>query len=346
MKKIKIGIIGAGRIGKIHADNLLRMPQVEIIAVSDLFAGPELEAWAEARNISLVTKDSNVLIQHPDIDAIFICSSTDTHVPLIQQAAKAGKHIFCEKPISMDITKTESAIEEVKKAGVKLQIGFNRRFDHNFKRVQEVVQGGGIGDPHIIKITSRDPNPPHIDYVKVSGGIFMDMMIHDFDMARFVSGSEVDEVYAVGNVLINPDFAEHGDVDTAVVTLRFANGALGVIDNSRQAVYGYDQRVEVFGSKGSVVVSNDHPNTAVISTADAIVSDKPLHFFLERYQAAYVEETQMFIDAIVNDKIVPVSGDDGVQAERIALAAKLSARLGRPVKVSEALALLQQTSVS
>ncbi|NOU67427.1 inositol 2-dehydrogenase [Paenibacillus sp. LMG 31461] len=346
MKKIRIGIIGAGRIGKIHADNLLRNPQVEIVAVSDLFAGPELEAWAADRNISIVTKDSNELISHPDIDAIFICSSTDTHVPLIGQAARAGKHIFCEKPISMDITQTVSAIDEVRKAGVKLQIGFNRRFDHNFKRVQEVVQSGGIGDPHIIKITSRDPNPPHIDYVKVSGGIFMDMMIHDFDMARFVSGSEVEEVYAVGNVLINPDFAQHGDVDTAVVTLRFANGALGVIDNSRQAVYGYDQRVEVFGSKGSVVVANDHPNTAVISTAESIVSDKPLHFFLERYQAAYIEETQMFIDAILNDKCVPVSGDDGVQAERIALAAKLSSRLGRPVKVSEALELLKESAVS
>lgn len=346
MKKIRIGIIGAGRIGKIHADNLLRIPQVEIIGVSDLFAGPELEAWAEARKISIVTKDSNELIAHPDIDAIFICSSTDTHVPLIQQAARAGKHIFCEKPISMDITKTEAAIAEVNKAEVKLQIGFNRRFDHNFKRVHEVVQSGGIGDPHIIKITSRDPNPPHIDYVKVSGGIFMDMMIHDFDMARFVSGSEVEEVYALGNVLINPDFAEHGDVDTAVVTLRFTNGALGVIDNSRQAVYGYDQRVEVFGSKGSVAVANDHPNTAVISMADSIVSDKPLHFFLERYQAAYIEETQIFIDAILNDKTVPVNGDDGIQAERIALAAKLSSRLGRPVKVSEALELLKQTSVS
>ncbi|MEC0228515.1 inositol 2-dehydrogenase [Paenibacillus alba] len=345
MKTIQIGIIGAGRIGKIHADNLLRLPQVNIVAVSDLFAGPQLEAWAAARQIGLVTKDSKELIEHPEIDAIFICSSTDTHVPLIQQTAEAGKHIFCEKPISMDITQTEAAIAAVNKAGVKLQIGFNRRFDHNFKRVREVVQEGTIGNPHIIKITSRDPNPPHEDYIKVSGGIFMDMMIHDFDMARFVAGSEVEEVYAQGNVLINPVFAEHGDVDTAIVTLRFENGALGVIDNSRQAVYGYDQRVEVFGSKGSVAVANDHANTAVVSTADAIVSEKPLHFFLERYQAAYMEETQIFIDCLLNDKAVPVNGHDGMQAERIALAAKLSSRLGRPVKVSEALALLQQNAL-
>ncbi|MCU6790807.1 MULTISPECIES: inositol 2-dehydrogenase [Paenibacillus] len=342
MKKIRIGIIGAGRIGKIHADNLLRLPETEIVAVSDLFAGPELQAWASERGIAIVTTDSNEVIANPEIDAIFICSSTDTHVPLIKQAAEAGKHIFCEKPVSMDIRQTEEALEAVRKAGVKLQIGFNRRFDHNFKRVREHVQGGLIGEPHIVKITSRDPNPPHPDYIKVSGGIFMDMMIHDFDMARFLSGSEVEEVHAIGNVLINPVFAEHGDVDTAIVTLRFANGALGVIDNSRQAVYGYDQRVEVFGSKGSTAASNDHPTTVEISTVDGITRDKPLHFFLERYNAAYVEETQMFIDCIVNDKPLPVEGNDGLQAERIALAAKLSSQLGRPVKVSEALNLLIQ----
>jgi myo-inositol 2-dehydrogenase/D-chiro-inositol 1-dehydrogenase len=346
MKKIRIGIIGAGRIGKIHADNLLRLPQAEIVAVSDLFAGPELEAWAHERGISSVTKDSSEIIANPNIDAIFICSSTDTHVPLIKQAAQAGKHIFCEKPVSMEITQTEDALEAVRQAGVKLQVGFNRRFDHNFKRVREHVQVGTIGEPHIIKITSRDPNPPHPDYIKVSGGIFMDMMIHDFDMARFLSGSEVEEVHAMGNVLINPVFAEHGDVDTAIVTLRFKNGALGVIDNSRQAVYGYDQRVEVFGSKGSVAANNDHPNTTEVSTSEGIVRDKPLHFFLERYNEAYIEETQIFIDCLVNNKPLPVDGNDGLQAERIALAAKLSSSLGRPVKISEVSELRKQPSKS
>jgi myo-inositol 2-dehydrogenase/D-chiro-inositol 1-dehydrogenase len=335
MKKIKIGIIGAGRIGKIHADNLLRLPQAEIAAISDLFAGPELEAWAASRGIGIVTKNSADVIANPDIDAVFICSSTDTHVPLIKQAAQAGKHIFCEKPVSMDIAQTEEAIEAVRQAGVKLQIGFNRRFDHNFKRVREHVQEGTIGVPHIVKITSRDPSPPHEDYIKVSGGIFMDMMIHDFDMARYLSGSEVEEVYAQGNVLVDPVFAKHGDVDTAVVTLRFRNGALGIIDNSRKAVYGYDQRVEVFGSKGCVTVANDHPNTAVVSTAEGIVSDKPYHFFLERYNDAYMEETQMFIDCLVKNAPLPVDGNDGLQAERIALAAKLSYRFNRPVKISE-----------
>jgi myo-inositol 2-dehydrogenase/D-chiro-inositol 1-dehydrogenase len=341
-KKVRIGIIGAGRIGKIHADNLLRMPHTEVVAVSDLFAGPELEEWAAARGISTVTKDSSIIIAHPDIDVVFICASTDTHVPLIIQAALAGKHIFCEKPISMDMRQTEEAVEAARKAGVKLQIGFNRRFDHNFKRLRELVQRGTIGNPHIIKITSRDPSPPHPDYIKVSGGIYMDMMIHDFDMARYVSGSEIEEVYAQGNVLINPIFAEHGDVDTAIVTLKFANGALGVIDNSRQAVYGYDQRVEVFGSKGNATVANDHPNTAEISTVEGVYRDNPLHFFLERYNEAYIEETEVFIDCILNDKPVPVDGRDGLQAERTAWAALLSSRLNRPVKISEVLSLAEQ----
>jgi myo-inositol 2-dehydrogenase/D-chiro-inositol 1-dehydrogenase len=335
MKKIKIGIIGAGRIGKIHADNLRRHPQAEIVAVSDLFAGPELTEWALERGIPIVTKDSEELLANPDIDAVFICSSTDTHVPLIKLAAQQGKHIFCEKPVSMDIRQTEEALEEVRKAGVQLQVGFNRRFDHNFKRIREHVQAGAIGETHLIKITSRDPAPPPEAYIKVSGGIFMDMMIHDFDMARFLTGSEVEEVFAQGSVLIDPVFGKHGDVDTAVVSLRFANGALGVIDCSRKAVYGYDQRAEIFGSKGSVAAANDHPNTAVLSTEEGIISEKPLHFFLERYNMAYIEETEQFINVLLQGGDVSVSGEDACQAERIALAAKLSLRDNRSVKLSE-----------
>ncbi|MCA0753454.1 inositol 2-dehydrogenase [Paenibacillus sp. N4] len=335
MKKIKIGIIGAGRIGKIHADNLRRHPQAEIVAISDLFAGPELAEWAQERGISIVTKDTDELLANPDIDAVFICSSTDTHVPLIKRAAQQGKHIFCEKPVSMDIRQTEEALEEVRRAGVQLQVGFNRRFDHNFKRIREYVKAGAIGDTHLIKITSRDPAPPPESYIKVSGGIFMDMMIHDFDMARFLSGSEVEEVYAQGSVLIDPVFGKHGDVDTAIVTLRFTNGALGVIDCSRKAVYGYDQRAEVFGSKGSAAATNDHPNTAVLSTEDGVISEKPLHFFLERYNSAYIDETEQFINVLLQGGDVSVSGEDACQAERIALAAKLSLRYNRSVKLSE-----------
>jgi myo-inositol 2-dehydrogenase/D-chiro-inositol 1-dehydrogenase len=343
MKTVKIGIIGAGRIGKIHADNLLRIPRVEIKGIADLYADYALQEWANERDIALVTQNNMEIIQNPDIDAVFICSITDTHVPLIIEAARAGKHIFCEKPVSMDIADTQKAVDTARECGVKLQIGFNRRFDHNFKRIQAGVQAGEIGTPHIVKITSRDPNPPQEDYIKESGGIFMDMTIHDFDMARFVCGSEVEEVYAHGAVLINPVFTQYDDLDTAIVLLTFANGAMGVIDNSRQAVYGYDQRIEVFGSKGSISANNDYPNTVEISTADKIYRDKPLNFFLERYNAAYIEETQLFIHAILSNTEVPVDGNDGLQAELIAMAAKLSYKLGRPVKLKEVLAQTEIT---
>jgi len=335
MKTIKIGIIGAGRIGKIHADHLLHMPGAEIVAISDLYAGDELRAWAAERGIPVVTNNSTEIMEHPDIDAVFICSSTDTHVPLIKQAAANGKHIFCEKPVSMSVEQTREALAAVEAAGVSLQIGFNRRFDHNFSRVREIVSEGKIGEPHLIKITSRDPNPPHPDYIKVSGGLFMDMAIHDFDIARFLSGSEVVEVYAQGAVLVDPAIGEQGDIDTAVTTLRFANGALGVIDNSRKAVYGYDQRVEVFGSGGSVSTDNDYPSTAVVSGPEGITRDKPLYFFLERYKEAYINETRQFIESLQKGTPVPVSGHDGLQAELIALAAKRSLEQGRPVKLAE-----------
>lgn len=335
MKKVKVGIIGAGRIGKIHADNLLRMAEAEVVAISDLFVSEDLKAWAGARGIGIVTSDSAELIRHQEIDALFICSSTDTHVPLIIQAAEAGKHIFCEKPVSMDTGRTREALEAVRKAGVKLQIGFNRRFDHNFTRLRELVSQGRVGEPHIIKITSRDPNPPSPAYIKVSGGIFMDMAIHDFDMARYLAGSEVDTVFAQGAVLVDPVIGEMDDLDTVITTLTFESGALAVIDNSRRAAYGYDQRVEVFGSRGAAAADNDYPNTVVVSDENGVGRDKPLHFFLERYNEAYVEETKMFIDSVLHDRPLPVEGIDGLQAELIALAAKRSVKLGRPVKLSE-----------
>lgn len=344
MNTIRIGIIGAGRIGKIHADNIGRLPHAEVRAISDPFADDALREWASDRGIGIVTKDSNEWIHNPDIDVVFICSPTDTHVTLIKAAAAAGKHIFCEKPISMSIHQTQEALEAVKAAGVKLQVGFNRRFDHNFRRVRELVEDGQIGTPHLVKITSRDPNPPSEAYIRSSGGIFMDMMIHDFDMARYVSGCEAEEIFASGSVLIDPVFERCGDFDTAVVTIRFTNGALAVIDNSRQAVYGYDQRVEVFGAGGSVAITNDHPNTAELHTAEGIRRDKPLHFFLERYNEAYIDETKQFIQCIAEGLDVPVNGEDGLQAELMALAAKWSTKLGRPVKLSEAPTLTEDTA--
>ncbi|MCC3375357.1 inositol 2-dehydrogenase [Cohnella sp. REN36] len=335
MNSLHIGIIGMGRIGRIHADNLLRMPRVRLAAVSDLYADEALSQWATERGVPVVTKRGEDLLEDPDIHAVFICSHTDTHVPLIIAAAKAGKHIFCEKPISLDPARTKEALDAVREAGVKLQVGFNRRFDHNFERVRELVLEGRIGEPHLVKITSRDPSPPPEDYIAKSGGIFIDMTIHDFDMARFLIGRDIEEVYAHGSVLVDPAFARYGDLDTAVVTLKFAGGALGVIDNSRRAVYGYDQRVEVFGSEGSVTVANDHPNTAEISTSDSVSHDKPLHFFLERYNEAYIREVRRFAESLLDGAGVPVDGFDGLQAELAALAAKWSVRLGRGVKLAE-----------
>ncbi|WP_152403905.1 inositol 2-dehydrogenase [Paenibacillus cellulositrophicus] len=333
-KQLNIGVIGAGRIGRLHTENLLKHPQVNVKAIADLQID-HARAWANGLGIPLLTQDAEQIISDPGIDAVFICTSTNTHIDMIERSAKAGKHIFCEKPISFDVRGTRLALQAASDSGVKFQLGFNRRFDPNFRRVREIVASGQIGDPHLIKITSRDPSPPPHDYIKVSGGLFMDMAIHDFDMARFLSGSEVDEVYVQGAVLVDPVIGELGDVDTAVIMLRFRNGAIGVIDNSRQAAYGYDQRVEVFGSLGQVNVQNDFPNSAEISTAGGVYRDKPKHFFLERYEAAYRLEIESFIKAILNNEDVPVSGEDGYEAELLADAARKSWLEKRPVSLSE-----------
>ncbi len=332
---MKLGLIGAGRIGKLHAELLTyHIPQAEIKTVAEIYID-DVKAWASHLRILNLTTDYNDILNDAEIEAVLICSSTDTHAQLIIEAAKAGKHIFCEKPIDFNIEKIKQALNSVKAAGVKMQIGFNRRFDHNFKKIREVVESGKIGDIHIVKITSRDPAPPPIEYLKVSGGIFLDMAIHDFDMARYLSTSEVDTVYAQGAVLIDPAIGELGDVDTAITTLTFKNGALGVIDNSRQAVYGYDQRVEVFGSKGCVDVKNDFPNSAILSTADGVTREKPHHFFLERYKTSYIEELKAFTEAVARDEETPVTGNDGLQPVLIGVAALKSLTEKKPVKIEE-----------
>ncbi len=334
---MKIGLIGAGRIGKLHGELLTNHIQhVEIKTVADIYID-NIDQWAKQLNILSVTTDYKNILNDSEIEAVLICSSTDTHAQLIVEAAQAGKHIFCEKPIDFNIEKIKKALNAVAEAGIKLQIGFNRRFDHNFKKVREIVESGKIGDVHVVKITSRDPAPPPIEYLKVSGGIFLDMTIHDFDMARYLSLSEIEEVYAQGTVLIDPAIGKAGDIDTAVITLKFKTGAMGVIDNSRQAVYGYDQRVEVFGSKGYVEVQNDVPDSAKLSTAKGVISEKPLYFFLERYQMSYVEELKTFINAILNDTDPPVTGNDGLQPALIGLAALKSLKENKPVRVEDIL---------
>ncbi len=334
-KKLHIGIIGAGRIGRVHAETLaFRLPEAQIVAITDVNREAALTLAARC-GIPKVADSSAAILADPGIDAVLICSSTNTHADLIVEAAKAGKHIFCEKPIAHSLGQIDRALAAVKAAGVQLQIGFNRRFDANFARVRQAVVSGEIGKPSLMHIISRDPGPPPISYIRVSGGMFMDMTIHDFDMVRFLSGSEAIEVFAVGNALVDPEIGRAGDVDTCIVTLRLENGALATIDNSRQAVYGYDQRVEVFGSAGMVAVSNRTPDNHVLLSANDASSAKPQYFFLERYQEAYVAELQQFVDCVLHDRSPSVGGMDGLMAVILGLAAKKSLQENRPVRVSE-----------
>ena len=335
MERINVGIIGAGRIGRLHAEHLThRIPRARVLAIADLIAEAAQRCAAQF-HVPKAPAHYEEILNDPEIRAVFICSSTDTHADLIAEAAQAGKHIFCEKPIALDLAAIDGALASVAKAGVKLQIGFNRRFDANFRRIRERVQAGDIGRPHILRITSRDPAPPPIEYVKVSGGIFLDMMIHDFDMARYLIGDEVEELFAVGSVMVDPAIGEAGDVDTAVVTLRFAGGVLGTIDNSRRAVYGYDQRAEVFGSEGMICAENLTPDRTRMSTAEAVMEERPLYFFIERYTEAFVAEKQAFIECILEDTPPPVSGADGRIPVVMGKAARLSLEQRRPVKLSE-----------
>lgn len=330
---ITVGVIGAGRIGQLHINNLAQIPAINVKSVADVDIDTIYE-WAKQRNIEHITNEPMDIIQDPEIDAVLICSPTTTHMELIKVAARAKKHIFCEKPISFSTETTLEALEVVKKEGVKLQVGFNRRFDTNFRTVRDQVAAGAIGAAHTLRITSRDPQPPPIEYVKTSGGLFMDMMIHDFDMARFVMQSEVVEVHAKGAVLIDEKIGEVGDVDTAIVLLTFANGSIGTIENSRKAVYGYDQRLEVFGEKGALVIENNRPSNVTYFSEEGIQTDKPYHFFLERYTQAYIAEMNEFVTAIMNNSEVVCVGNDGLQAERIAEAAKKSIQTGQPVRIS------------
>ena len=334
MKKLKVGIIGAGRIGQVHAKSITyHIPQAEIVAISDIFVDGAKKV-AEELGIPNYYEDYHEILNNPEIDAVLICSSTDTHADIACEAAEAGKHIFCEKPVDLTVAKIKKVIDAVNKAGVKLQIGFNRRYDHNFSYIKQLSNEGKLGNLQIIKITSRDPEAPPVNYVKVSGGIFLDMTVHDFDMARFIGG-EVDEVYANATVMVDPAIGECGDVDTALVSLKFKNGAVGVIDNCRRACYGYDQRLEVFGSDGQASASNDTPTNVAYINENGNVTDKPLYFFLERYMQSFIDEMTEFIDAVVNDKDTKTTVYDGLEALRLGLAAKLSVAEHRPVKLSE-----------
>ena len=333
---IKLGIIGAGRIGQVHAAGILSSGlQARIEAIADPYMSEQTTAWAKSMGIPNVTLNYKEILEDGSIDAVLICSSTDTHSPISIKAIAKGKHVFCEKPIDHDLHKIYEVQQALKGSDVKYQVGFQRRFDHNFRALRQAVLDGKVGEIHMIKITSRDPAPPPIPYIKVSGGLFLDMMIHDFDMVRYLSGSEVEEVYANGAVLVDPAIGDAGDIDTAIVSLRLKNGALAVIDNSRRATFGHDQRAEVFGSKGAVMSGNDTASTAVLSDETGVHAQKPLYFFLERYAQAYRSEISSFLHAIETDGETEVGVNDGLQPVLIGLAAKKSLREHRPVAIEE-----------
>jgi myo-inositol 2-dehydrogenase/D-chiro-inositol 1-dehydrogenase len=334
-QRLNVGILGAGRIGKVHAESVaFRVPEACPLAITDLNRDAA-EQIAARCGIPKVAGSADQILADPAIQAVLICTPTDTHAELIARAAQAGKHIFCEKPIAHSLSKIDVALEAVRQAGVKLQIGFNRRFDANFARVNAAVVGGEIGVPRLLHIISRDPAPPPISYVKVSGGIFLDMTIHDFDMARFLIGDEVDEVYTAGGVMVDPAIGDAGDLDTAVILLRFRNGVIGTIDNCRQAAYGYDQRAEILGSAGKVATENRYPNQATISTGQCVRQDLPLNFFMDRYVESFSNEIRAFVRSVLEDKPTAVTGADGRIPVVMGLAARKSFDERRSVRLDE-----------
>jgi myo-inositol 2-dehydrogenase / D-chiro-inositol 1-dehydrogenase len=330
VRPLGVGVIGVGRIGRMHAQLLERqVPGAAVAMVHDALA-PAAEAMGDELGVPVAASAAELLAS-PEVDAVAICSSTDTHADLLVAAARAGKPTFCEKPVSLDLAEVDRAVAAVQETGVAVQIGFNRRFDPAHHSVAAAVAAGTVGDVHLVRISSRDPEPPPLEYVRSSGGLFLDMTIHDFDMARYVTGSEVVEVFARGALRIEPSFAEAGDVDTAVVTLTHANGCLTVIDNSRQAAYGYDQRVEAFGSLGMAASENPLAHTGVMRTASGTSQPALPHFFLDRYVPSYLRQWEAFVDAARDGREPPVTIADGRAPLVIGLAAWRSLREGRPV---------------
>ncbi|TXJ52213.1 inositol 2-dehydrogenase [Brachyspira aalborgi] len=332
---VKIGIIGAGRIGKVHAKAASNLNGAKIIWLADPIA-PDLEETAKSMGIEKTSKNYKDILNDKEVDAIFICTPTDTHYTISMEALNFGKHVFCEKPVDLELGRVKDVKDLVAKTGKKYMVGFNRRFDHNFMAIKENIDKGLIGKLELIQITSRDPEPPPISYVKVSGGLFCDMMIHDFDMVRYLSSSNPKSVTAIGDALVNPKIKTEGkDIDTAIVSIELENGALAVITNSRRASYGYDQRAEVHGELGALSCSNDTSNTLVISSKDGIIHEKPLYFFLERYLNAYKMEIEIFVDSIINNKETPVTIEEAYQSLLLAKAAQKSLIENRKVYINE-----------
>ncbi|EEP8435225.1 D-chiro-inositol-2-dehydrogenase IolG2 [Salmonella enterica subsp. enterica] len=335
MKKLRCGVIGLGRVGKMHVENMYLLPQLDIICAADYFI-EEMSDWLYSVNITSGYKNYQELLQRDDIEAVFIFTSTDMHEEIVTAAAQAGKHIFCEKPLSMneDEQASMAVLRKVKEKGVTLQVAFNRRFDPQFHEVFELVRSGKIGRPQMIKITSRDPDLLPHDLIKRIGGLIFDFTMHDFDMARFMMQDEVSEVYVKGNTLIDPSLKNIDDVDTLAVMLTFRNGGYALIDNSRRAVYGYDQRVEVFGSEEMAYADNVSESTVKVFNSQHCIMKNPLPDFTVRYREAYRTEILHFIDSVLHHTPVVCTGEDALLAQRIAIAAQQSLKSGLPVKIT------------
>ncbi len=329
---LNVGLLGAGRIAGVHATAITTHSGSRLAAVSDINAEA---AGRLAAQYGTVARGNDDIIADPAIDAVLIATSTDTHSDLIERATAAGKAVLCEKPVDLSLARARACQKAVAASGRPVMIGFNRRFDPNFAALKAALTAGEIGKAELLSITSFDPAPPPVAYVKVSGGLFRDMMIHDFDMANFMMGTAPVSVSAVGSSIVDPAIGAAGDVDTAVVTLSYADGRIAVIKNSRRAAFGYDQRVELLGSEGMLQAQNMLENTVVKSTKAGVTGAKPMHFFLERYMPAYRSEWAAFVAAVTEGAPIPVTLDDGVTALAMAEAATLSARTGRPVTLAE-----------
>ncbi|MGL4489172.1 MAG: inositol 2-dehydrogenase [Rhizobiaceae bacterium] len=327
---LRFGLLGAGRIGQVHGRNIAANPRAQLVAIFDPFedAAKKLAAETDAQ-----VRSMDKIIKGKDIDVVVICTPTNTHADLIEQAAKAGKAIFCEKPVDLSAKRVEKTLKVVEKCGVALMVGFNRRFDHHFGALKARIDQGMAGNVELVTILSRDPGAPPISYIKHSGGLFRDMMIHDLDMARFLLGEEPVEVHAVASALVDPEIGKAGDVDTAAVLLKTKSGKICQISCSRRATYGYDQRIEVHGSKGLLTAGNVHETTVKFSSGAGITADPVQNFFLERYNPAYQNEINAFIDAIENKTAPSPSGQDGLLALLLADAAEKSHQTGKPVKL-------------
>jgi myo-inositol 2-dehydrogenase / D-chiro-inositol 1-dehydrogenase len=331
---LRVGVVGVGRIGRMHTELLARrVPGATVAAIHDAHA-PSAQAVGADLGVP-VAGSADELVSSPDVDAVAICTSTPTHADLIVAAAGAGKAVFCEKPVSLDLEEVDRALRAVAGAAVPFQVGFNRRFDPAHASVRAAVAAGEVGDPHLVRISSRDPAPPPIGYIRESGGIFLDMTIHDFDMARFVTGAEVVEVFARGAVRVDPGIGEAGDIDTAVIVLTHEDGCITAIDNSRRAAYGYDQRVEVFGSRGVASSENPPAHSGVVRTVEGTREAALPYFYLERYTASYVREWEAFVAALSAGDRPPVTTGDARAPMVIGLAARRSFEERRPVRIEE-----------